>query len=213
MNPRLNLAGKTFGRLTVLRDVTPAGSKASLWECQCACGTTTIKNGSRIKRGAVASCGCIHRERMHNRGTHFHSINGAESPTWNSWKAMHSRCTPTHKSHRYYYDKGIVVCKRWKKFENFLADMGERPEGTTLDRKKNAVGYNKRNCQWSTRSQQQMNKTTTKRFTYEGETKTLTAWARDARCRVPYCTLHKRVIVYGFDFILSLTTRTRLCKK
>lgn len=125
---------------------------------------------------------------------------------------MHDRCRATHKSHMYYYDKGIEVCKRWRKFENFLADMGERPTGMTLERKKNNKGYTPNNCVWATRSEQQSNKTTTQLYTFAGETKTLTAWSRDARCKVSYNTLHKRVRVYGFPFIESLTIKDWSCK-
>lgn len=125
---------------------------------------------------------------------------------------MIDRCAPTHKSHVYYYDKGVRVCKRWRVFENFLADMGERPAGHTLDRIKNGRGYFKSNCRWATASTQQMNKTATLLFTYMGESKTLTAWSRDARCKVTYCTLHKRVIGYGFSFIESLTTASKKWK-
>jgi hypothetical protein len=76
------------------------------------------------------------------------------TPTYSSWTAMRTRCRD--KNDPYYF--GIKVCKRWHSFENFLADMGERPPNTTLDRKDNRKGYYKSNCRWATRSEQQRNR-------------------------------------------------------
>lgn len=88
---------------------------------------------------------------------HGHAI--AQSPTYRSWKAMMSRCNNTH-HHAYnrYGGRGIAVCKRWRDFRNFLADMGLRPSGTSLDRRKNWLGYSKRNCRWATRIEQGSNR-------------------------------------------------------
>lgn len=207
----LDLRGQTFGRLTVLEKM-PTNKRTSKWRCICACGAAVIASGVVLKAGRKQSCGCLVKERMRAQGSHNHCRAGAETPTWRSWKSMHDRCRPTHKSHAYYYDKGIAVCKRWQKFKNFLVDMGERPVGTTLERTNNNKGYTPSNCVWATQSEQQSNKTTTRRYTFEGETKTLTAWSRDARCKVPYNTLHKRVRVYGFPFIESMTVKDWSCK-
>lgn len=83
---------------------------------------------------------------MHGR-THGCS----DSPTYNCWKNMKRRClTPTNPEYKNYGARGIKVCGRWMKFENFLADMGEKPKGLTLDRVNNELGYNLKNCKWST---------------------------------------------------------------
>jgi hypothetical protein len=74
---------------------------------------------------------------------------------------MIQRCTdPGASGYERYGGAGITVCERWLKFENFLEDMGERPEGTTLDRQENDKGYSKENCQWSTRREQARNRNT-----------------------------------------------------
>jgi hypothetical protein len=75
-----------------------------------------------------------------------------KSTTYGSWKSMKARCSQNQAGrHNYssYGERGIKVCKRWMKFENFLADMGKRPEGMTIDRKNSNKGYYKNNCQWS----------------------------------------------------------------
>jgi hypothetical protein len=81
------------------------------------------------------------------------------SPTYQSWKAMKARCTqPRNASWQYYGDRGITFCDRWQSFENFLADMGERPEGTTLDRIDPDGKYEPDNCRWATPSTQSDNR-------------------------------------------------------
>jgi hypothetical protein len=78
---------------------------------------------------------------------------------------MWSRCTCTkHNSFKDYGGRGIAICDRWKVFENFLADMGERPAGLTLDRINNDKGYEPGNCRWATRSEQQRNQRRRRRF-------------------------------------------------
>jgi GrpB-like predicted nucleotidyltransferase (UPF0157 family) len=79
----------------------------------------------------------------------------SNTPTYRSWANMLHRCqNPRVPSYRHYGAKGITVCKRWLLFKNFLADMGVRPKGRTLDRIKNHLGYKPSNCRWATHRQQ-----------------------------------------------------------
>lgn len=89
------------------------------------------------------------------RLSHGHSIRGKHSPTYNSWASMLQRC----KSKPHYVEQGISVCKRWSSFENFLQDLGDRPDGTTLDRYPNFKGnYEPSNVRWATKKQQANNR-------------------------------------------------------
>jgi len=130
------------------------------WKCLCDCGNYTIVRGGNLQQGSTLSCGCEKLRRQKAAvSTHGHSSGGVISRTYNSWRTMVRRCTePTNKDWFRYGGRGIKVCTRWLKFENFLADMGERPTGKTLDRKDNYKGYSKVNCRWATYLQQRHNR-------------------------------------------------------
>ena len=92
---------------------------------------------------------------------------------------MKSRCTnPNFNQYQRYGGRGITFDPRWATFENFLADMGERPTGTSLDRIDNSGPYGKANCRWATREQQANNRSSNRKVTIQGETRTLAQWAR-----------------------------------
>lgn len=103
------------------------------------------------------------------------------TPEHRIWINMRSRCTnPQDENYKNYGGRGIGVCVRWIKFENFLVDMGPRPTPRhSLDRKNNDKGYYKRNCRWATRREQQNNLRSNRLITYKGKTQTLAAWARE----------------------------------
>jgi hypothetical protein len=91
---------------------------------------------------------------------HGHTWKGEDgkvkrSPTYMSWQNMIARCTyASTPSYFRYGGRGIRVCKRWRSFLNFLVDMGERPEGMTLDRRDSDWHYTPRNCRWATYKEQ-----------------------------------------------------------
>ena len=100
--------------------------------------------------------------------------------TYVSWYGMKTRCfNKNYKDYKYYGGRGIKVCNSWMKFENFFEDMGERPEGKTLDRIDNNGNYCKENCYWATRKEQANNRRSNRYLTYKGKTQNVSEWAEE----------------------------------
>lgn len=154
----IDLTGKMFGRLTVLRRAdqnTPQGHPT--WECSCSCGNLTTTTGINLRHGRTRSCGCFEQEsRSTNNlkhglvGTYFYYI----------WNAMQNRCSnPNNPKYRDYGARGIKVCARWNDVANFAADMGPRPSSEhSIDRIDNDGNYEPTNCRWATVAQQHANR-------------------------------------------------------
>lgn len=161
MTKMIDMTGRVYGRLTIIERDASVSDSAS-WKCVCSCGTVVTVWGSSLRKGFTQSCGCLHKERTAEATTtHGHTSGGIWTPTYRSWASMIMRCfDPRQKSYADYGGRGITVCERWRSsFENFLADMGERPKGKTLDRFPNNDGnYEPGNCRWATPKQQTMNR-------------------------------------------------------
>jgi hypothetical protein len=158
MSKLIDNTGLRFGRLIALRysHIGPAGAH---WLCQCDCGSTTITSSNHLRTGHTTSCGCVHLEALQRsqQPKHGHFRQQRQSPTYVSWRSMINRCTnPRAIGFQYWGGRGITVCERWlHSFEAFLEDMGERPEGKTLDRWPDPDGnYEPGNCRWSTAKEQ-----------------------------------------------------------
>ncbi len=149
MPNRIDMTGHRFNLLMVLKQAPHVGQQTR-WLCRCDCGALVTVRSNNLRSGNTGSCGC--RERF----THGHS----RSRTYQSWAAMIQRCTnPRNLNWRHYGGRGIAICQRWREsFASFLADMGERPRGGTLDRRNTNGNYEPENCRWSSRSEQQANK-------------------------------------------------------
>jgi hypothetical protein len=174
----IDITGQRFGRWNVLSRARNTPKGQAQWLCRCDCGTESILAGATLRTGHSRSCGCLKREMNIKRSTkHGHATNGI-SPTYHSWNGMLSRCTnPSHHSYADYGERGIDVCPRWFQFQNFLADMGEKPHGTSLERKDNSLGYSPENCYWATATQQARNKRNNRILSLNGESHTLAEWA------------------------------------
>jgi hypothetical protein len=160
--PFHHLEGVPFGRLTAISVGQPSNQGKTRWVCRCSCGGSTLTTAYELISGHTRSCGCENVERATAWGranrTHGHARHGNRSPEYLTWQAMHQRCyKPKTRSFEYYGGRGIAVCERWKSFENFLADMGERPADKTLDRIDSNSHYEPQNCRWATGSEQRLN--------------------------------------------------------
>lgn len=162
--PTPNLTGQRFGRLTVIERAENKGKKAA-WRAVCDCGKGVAVRGEVLTRGDTRSCGCLRREASRARRPplnerHGHSPKyGPHSREYNSWHSAKQRCGNEHnKRWKHYGGRGITMCERWREsFENFLADMGPRPAGKTLDRVNNNGNYEPGNCRWATTKEQRAN--------------------------------------------------------
>lgn len=139
---------------------------------------------------------------------HGHAGNGKMSPTYRSWRMMCNRChNPDAEDYEYYGGRGITVCDRWRRsFQSFLDDMGERPQGLTLDRWPNLNGnYEPDNCRWATEVQQKRGRRNVHNLTFGGETKTITEWS--AQYGLKPRTLHARLFRMGLPLEKALVYR------
>jgi hypothetical protein len=156
MTARIDRTGQRYGRLVAVKYVG-----AQKWECLCDCGATCYPHSASLARGHTQSCGCFASERRRVANTtHGHR----HSRAYTAWVNMRRRCSAGvgDKDYAWYGQRGITVCKRWAKFENFYADMGDPPKGTSLDRKNPNRGYMPSNCRWATAAQQAHNSRVTK---------------------------------------------------
>lgn len=147
-----------------IKRVTPRGTRThkSVWTCHC--GSEFVASDNNVNRGHTKSCGCSKTEASmvsRPRHGHAHHIGEKPSPTYIAWVGMVARCcNPNNSKYHLYGGAGVRVYWPWRdKFENFLASMGERPDGLTLDRYPNPFGhYEPNNCRWATAVEQRRNR-------------------------------------------------------
>jgi hypothetical protein len=181
MTKALSLIGERFGSLLVIERAGSISGK-SRWKLLCVCGSIHFAASTDMKKGHVRSCGCqrgnLLRESRGGHGDSGRYVGGkrvARAREYVTWGAMIARCTDTTRIG--YGGRGIVVCDRWRSYELFLADMGRRPPGTTLDRIDNDGPYSPENCRWATHAQQARNRRSSRLVTYLDRTATVAEWA------------------------------------
>ena len=170
---QINLVGQRFGRLVVIRSVNPHPSRPrrTLWLCLCDCGSGNTVETFSLKSGNTASCGCLRKSQE----------GFSTSLTYSSWKSMMARCyKPSSNRHEHYRTRGIIVCDLWRtSFSEFHRDMGDRPNGTSIDRIDNDGIYCPNNCRWATMTVQQNNTTKNRYLEFGGKRMNITQWGKE----------------------------------
>lgn len=173
------LEGQRFGRLVAIERIRKeaSGKVRTYWLCKCDCGNETEVRIDRLREDGshTNSCGCIKDELFVARN---YKHGQSKTQTYSIWEGMKDRCNnPKSPAYCHYGGRGITVCDRWNTYENFLADMGERPERMTLDRINNNGNYEPSNCRWTTMKEQGNNKRDNRIIECNGKSQTLQQWS------------------------------------
>lgn len=173
---------------------------------QCECGSKEVLDHTSVKTGHSKSCGCLKSEVTTKRNT---SHGMSHTSTYEIWCGMIKRCT-NENNHAWdrYGGRGITVCDRWLfSFENFLEDMGERPEGLSLERVRNNEGYRPDNCKWATYMEQGRNNRGNTILSANGKQMCLADWSD--HCGISQEVLSRRVrLGWSHDRIINTPVRS-----
>jgi len=204
LGKRLDLTDVKYGRLTGVRYVRTV-KHICIWLFKCDCGNLTEAEARGVKAGNTLSCGCLKSEGSRERRT-THGM--STDLTYKSWTHMQQRCfNPKATKYEIYGGRGITVCKRWCRFENFLEDMGERPSRLhSIDRIDGNGHYEPGNCRWATTRQQGNNTSRNVFLEFAGKRQTLAQWSTELG--LGYDRLRRRIDC-GWSVEKALTTPKR----
>lgn len=216
-NSILITAGDVFGRLTVIREVSPKVSGKQVQrcvECRCECGVVKEYRLYTLRSGKTKSCGCLAREVV-GSGLKTHGL--SHTVEYGIWHGMLRRClNEKEDSYRNYGGRGIAVCDRWRSFESFYEDMGPRPSSKhSIDRINNDGNYEPGNCRWATQKEQARNTRVNYLVEHNGEVKCVADWAEQYGFKAS--VLYIRLVKLGWTFEKATTwpvfnkSATRAC--
>jgi len=149
MGKKLDLTGQRFGQLTAIHCLESVPNKRLVWECLCDCGNRVEVVAGKLRAGHTQRCRDCKKIHLTKHGMYG-------TPTYVAWANMRQRCRHAYRN-PWHAAKGISVCDRWDKFENFYADMGCKPEGMSLDRIDPSGNYCPENCRWASATEQSYN--------------------------------------------------------
>ena len=189
-----DITGKKFEFLTVLGYMGNG-----YWDCKCLCGNTKIVKTGKLSTGQVRSCGCLAKTNSIK-----HSATGTKE--YISWSNIKARCNnPNSQAYKNYGARGITISENWSNsFEEFYKDMGNCPEGFSIERIDNNEGYSKDNCIWASSKTQSMNRRSNFIVTYKGEEKPLKQWCEDLN--LGYKKVFARIRQLGWTVDEALST-------
>ena len=197
----IDLTGRQFGRLVVLARAENGRTRHPRWLCRCSCGNEKPVLGDHLKAGKIVSCGCYAADV--NRATKK-THGKTNTPTYITWQAMKARCfSPSRENYAHYGGAGISICERWMMFENFLADIGERPRGKTLDRIDPSGEYSPENCRWASQVEQCNNKRGSVRYEAFGRRQTIAEWSRESG--LSRAVIRRRLDIHGMPMEQALS--------
>lgn len=158
------IMGQTYGQLTIVKFDGYRG-KNPYWKCRCSCGREKSIREYSFTNGTTKSCGCV----VHKKSQERMKL----AREYNAWISMKKRCFNEHcHAYKNYGGRGITVCEQWKNnFNQFLLDMGECPDGLSIDRIDNNGNYEPSNCRWASKREQAQNRRSNRYITYNNVTK------------------------------------------
>lgn len=197
MSNFIDLTGKRYGELVVVKRSENTSKGLATWECKCDCGKTTIVRGSSLRNSTVKSCGC---RRFRIKPTLQHGM--SHTKLYYVWNNIKRRCyEKTNPAYKNYGGRGIKMCDSWKNsFESFgeWALNNGYSDSLTIERVDVNGNYCPENCTWIPRNKQQNNRTSCLFYTYNGETKNLMEWCN--YFNMPYMTVYTRLFRWNWDF-------------
>jgi hypothetical protein len=209
----IDLSGLVMANVKVLDYSHTNSCKKRIWNCVCNCGRSFQAAAGHLRARPQMSCGCAQFSEESRGAARAKSLTHGMTKTaiYKTWVSMLVRCAD--KSNERYGGRGISVCDRWLKFENFYSDMGDRPSNRhSIDRVNNDGNYEPANCRWATLEVQANNTSGNVPITAFGETKNMRAWASDKRCAVTYQALWYRIKA-GWDAEAALTAKKHSIRK
>lgn len=195
-----DISGEKFNHLTVIARAENQGKRV-MWRCKCDCGGEIITRGDSLQTGHTVSCGCISSQRL---AEHRYKHGKVGSRAYMTWQSMKDRCLNQNNENYYLYGgRGIKVCEGWMNFEGFFLDMGDPPQGHSIDRKDPDGNYCKENCRWASTYDQARTKRTNIVIEWGGQTRILADWS--AHLGINVDTLYARIVRYKWGLERAFT--------